>query len=420
MDNEPRPRWVANLVAEALADTPVVVVNGARQVGKSTLVRGLTYPGTVEVVGFDDAAVRLAARSDPRGFLDRGVDTLVIDEAQLEPTIFRAIKAEVDRDRRPGRFVLTGSSRLLAAPDMADSLVGRVDLLELGPFTQGEMNGRREHFVDSVFDEPASLIRSSSMSRSSIIEAVCRGGFPDAVVRTAPRRGRWFDNYVSTTVEKVVREIAEIERLAEIPQLLRLCAARTSSELNVAELSNQLGIPARTGSAYVARLATAFLVHTIPAWSTNVSSKVIRRPKMSVVDSGLAAHLAGAKPETLQRDANMLGPLLETFVANELRRQIVWSDRKPSLWHFRDRDGAEVDLVLEAADGGIVGIEVKATSSPSRADLKGLQFLADRLGDRFRFGVLLCLAPEALRMGERLAVLPVDSLWNAASPEGGP
>lgn len=415
MEKERHPRWVTDLIRDALADTPVVVVNGARQVGKSTLVRGLDYPGTVEIVGFDDAAVRMAARRDPRGFLDRGVDTLVIDEAQLEPTIFRAIKAEVDRDRRPGRFVLTGSSRLLAAPDMADSLVGRVDIIELGPFTQGELTGQPDQFVDTVFHDPASLVRSTAMTRSSVIESVCRGGFPDVVERTTQRRRRWFDNYVSTTVEKVVREVAELERLAEIPQLLRLCAARTSSELNVAELSNLLGIPARTGSAYVARLSTSFLVHTVPAWSTNLSSKVIRKPKLSVVDSGLAAHLLGTNPEALRRDTNMLGPLLETFVGNEVRRQITWSETTPSLWHFRDRDGAEVDLILEAPDGGIVGIEVKATSSPTRKDLKGLQFLADRLGDRFRFGVLFCLAPEALKIGERLAVLPVDRLWKAAT-----
>ncbi len=412
----PRPRWVTKQISDALADTPVVVVNGARQVGKSTLVRGLTYPGSVEIIGFDDAAVRSAAKSDPRGFLDRGVDTLVIDEAQLEPTIFRAIKAEVDRDRRPGRFVLTGSSRLLAAPDMADSLVGRVDIVELGPFSQGELDGQRDLFVDTIFRQPGDLVRSSSASRASVIERICRGGFPEVVERSAQRRRRWFDAYVTTTVQKVVREVAELERLAEIPQLLRLCAARTSTELNVAELSNQLGIPARTGSAYVARLATAFLVQTIPAWSTNLSSKVIRKPKLSIVDSGLAAHLIGTSAEVLLRDANVLGQLLETFVGNELRRQVTWSDVRPTLWHFRDRDGAEVDLILEAPNGEVVGIEVKATSSPTKSDLKGLQFLADRLGDRFRFGALLCLAPEALRIGERLAVLPVDRLWKTGPP----
>ena len=416
MAAETRARWATTAIVDALADTPVVVVNGARQVGKSTLVRGLPYRGSVEIVGFDDAAVRSAARADPRGFLNRGVDTLVIDEAQLEPAIFRAIKADVDRDRRPGRFVLTGSSRLLAAPDMADSLVGRVEIIELAPFSQGELEGSREDFVDRVFADPASVVHSTELTRVDLVERICRGGFPEAVVRPAARRRRWFNAYTTTTVEKVVREIAELERLAEIPQLLRLCAARTSTELNVAAISNELGIPARTGSAYLARLATAFLVNLVPAWSTNLSAKIVRRPKLSIVDSGLAAHLMGASPDALRRDPNALGQLLETFVGNELRRQIGWSELQPTMWHFRDRGGAEVDLLLEAPNGEIVGIEVKATSSPTPSDLKGLQFVAERLGARFRFGALLCLAPEAHRVGDRLAIMPVDRLWQPVSP----
>ena len=411
MEKLVRPRWVTKQVAEALADTPVVVVNGARQVGKSTLVREQDYRGSVEIVSFDDVAVRAAARADPRGFLDRGVDTLVIDEAQLEPTIFRAIKADVDRDRRPGRFMLTGSTRLLSAPDMADSLVGRVDVIELAPFSQGELEGTREDFVDSVFSEPRQLIRTGRATRADIIGRICTGGFPEAVSRPQQRRRRWFELYMTTSVQKVVSELADIERLAEIPQLLRLCAARTSTELNVASISNELGIPARTGSAYLARLVSAFLVRTTPAWSTNLSAKVARKPKLTIVDSGLAAHLTGATPETLRRDPNALGPLLETFVCNELHRQITWSQTNPTMWHFRDRGGAEVDIILEAPNGDVIGIEVKATASPTTADLTGLRFLRDRLGDRFRFGFLLCLAPEAFRMGDRLAVLPIDSVW---------
>ncbi len=415
MDHVERPRWIADLVMDALADTPVVVVNGARQVGKSTLVRGLSYQGSVEIVGFDDAAVRSAARADPRGFLDRSVDTLVIDEAQLEPSIFRAVKAAVDRDRRPGRFVLTGSSRLLAAPDMADALVGRVDVVELAPFSQGELEGIREDFVDRVFAEPRSVVGPSKVTRREVIERICRGGYPEVVARPVARRRRWFDAYVTTTVEKVVREIAELERLAEIPRLLRLCAARTATELNTTAIANELGMPTRTASGYLARLSTAFLVNLVPAWSNNLSAKAIKKPKLSIVDSGLAAHLRGASPDGLARDPNALGQLLETFVTNELRRQTSWSELQPSLWHFRDRSGAEVDLILEAPNGEIVGIEVKATSSPSARDLKGLQFLADRLGARFRFGVLLCLAPEGHRVGDKFAIVSVARLWEGAS-----
>lgn len=407
-------RWVRGEVCSALGDTPVVVVNGARQVGKSTLVKGLPYQGSYEIVTFDDAAVRDAARRDPRGFLSRTVDTLVIDEAQLVPGIFRAVKAEVDRDRRPGRFVLTGSSRLLAAPDMADALVGRVDIVDLWPFSQGELDGVRDGFIDAVFSDASVLIRSGDLTRSELIERICRGGYPEVQQRTPSRRGRWFDSYSTTTVQKVVQEIAELERLAEIPQLLRLCAARTATELNVASIANDLGIPARTASAYLTRLTSAFLVQLVPAWSNNLSAKVVQKPKISLLDSGLAAHLIGVTPETLAVRPDVLGQLLETFVIGEIRRQNTWSTTRPSVWHFRDRGGSEVDVVLEAPDGRVVGIEVKATSSPAHSDLRGLRFLADRLGDRFHFGVLLCLAPEALPAGDRLAILPVERLWRTA------
>jgi uncharacterized protein len=410
-----RTRWIEAAVADALVDTPVVVINGARQVGKSTLAEGLQFRGTVDFVTFDDAQVRRAAEIDPRGFVDRPVDTMVIDEAQLAPGIFRAVKAEVDRDRRPGRFVLTGSSRLLAAPDMAESLVGRVDLVELWPFSQGEIDGVRDGFVDAIFAEPRAMLRNGSLLRADIAQRICTGGFPEVVGRVPSRRARWFRSYVTTSVQKVVAQLADIERVAEMPRLLRMCAARSGTELNVASIANELGIPARTGSAYLAHLETAFAVQLIPAWSTNLSSKVVHRPKISIVDSGLAAYLNGQTPASLLGSPEVFGQLLETFVGNELRRQITWSETQPTLWHFRDRNGPEVDLVLEAPDGRLVGVEVKATKSPRSSDFRGLRFLADRLGARFHAGVVLSLAPEAVPMGEKMLSLPIESLWRAAT-----
>lgn len=405
------PRKVASRIRAALADTPVVVVNGARQVGKSTLVGSLPYRGDVELVSLDHAPTREAARFDPRAFIQRPLDTLVIDEAQLEPSLFRAIKAEVDRDRRPGRFLLTGSSRLLAAPDMADSLVGRVETVELWPFSQDELRGSSGRFLDSVFDEPRRLLRAGAIERDELINLVCAGGFPEAVRRTPARRRAWFDAYVTTSIQTVVRELADLERLAELPRLLKLCAARTGTELNVSDVASDFGIPARTVGGYLAHLATAFFIQLVPAWSTNLSAKVIRRPKLLLVDSGLAAHLIGARPTTLTRNHAVFGPLLETFVGMELRKQSTWAESMPQLYHFRDRSGIEVDFVLEHPDGRIVGIEVKATSTTRREDFRGLTFLADRLGERFAFGVVLNMAPEATPFGAKLAALPIDSLW---------
>lgn len=407
------PRGVAATIGDALADTPVVVLNGPRQVGKTTLARTLVRPGRVELITLDDVSALQAARSDPRAFIARPIATLVIDEAQLAPVLFRAIKAEVDRDRQPGRFLLTGSSRLLAARDMADALVGRVEVIDLWPFSQGELVGQAETFVDRVFDRPDLLIVSGDVARSDLFARILVGGFPEAVRRPVARRRAWFASFITTACQRVVRQLSDIERLAEIPRLLGLCAARTSTELNVASIAADMAIPVRTVNAYLAHLANAFLIQLVPAWSTNLSAKVVRRPKLLVADSGLAAHLMGATPTTIEETSAMRGQLLETFVAMELRKQIGWSQARPSLWHFRDRSGVEVDLLLEHGDGRVVGIEVKATSTPTSDDFKGLRFLAERLGNRFWRGLLLTAAPEAIPFGPKLAALPVSALWSA-------
>jgi predicted AAA+ superfamily ATPase len=404
-------RTAATIVQDALADTPVVVLNGPRQSGKTTLTQRIAYSGSRDFVTLDDEPSREAAQQDIRNFVARPVDTFVIDEAQLEPRLFRAIKAEVDRDRRPGRFLLTGSSRLLSAPDMAASLVGRVETIELWPFSQGELEGVTDAFVDVLFESPVQLIRNGAVTRQQIVDRIVTGGFPEIVARPQPRRSQWFESYLTTVTESVIRDISAIERLAEIPKLLRLCAARTGNELNVTTIANELGLPGRTVDGYLELLARAFLIERIPAWSTNLTRKVIRRPKMVVTDTGLAAHLIRASASTTDRPGGPFGQLLETFVANEIRKQLTWSTERPSLSHFRDRDGAEVDLVLEHPDGRVVGIEVKATSTPSAADLRGLRYLADRLGERFHFGVLLHTAPEATRFGPNIAALPVSALW---------
>lgn len=408
------PRAVASRVVTALADTPVVVVNGPRQSGKTTLIRRLQYPGSVEIVTLDDDASRAAAAFDPRTFVERAADTLAIDEAQLEPRLFRAIKASVDSDRRPGRFLLTGSSRLLAALDPADALVGRVEIIELWPFAERELaDPAGPTFVDVAFDQPAALLRRRTMTRGEVVERALRGGFPEAVKRQPARRGAWFGSYVRTITERVIRDLADLQRPSEMPRLLRLCAARTGTELNTAALASELAIPARTVSGYLAHLASAFMIWLLPAWSTNLSAKVVRRPKLMLTDSGLAAHLQGVTARRLEHPDGPLGPLVETFVAIELLRQLSWSTTDATLSHFRDRSGVEVDLLLEHPDGRVVGIEVKATSTPRIDHFRGLRFLADRLGDRFAYGCLLTTAPEATPFGSKLAALPVSALWDS-------
>ncbi len=271
-------------------------------------------------------------------------------------------------------------------------------------------------FVDTVFAAPGSLLKQGTARRAEILDRLLRGGFPEPARRAPQRRRAWFESYITTTLQGVVAELATMERLADMPRLLRQCAARTGNELNVSAVASDLTIPARTMSGYLARLETAFLLRLVPAWSTNLSAKVVRRPKLFISDVALAAHLQGTTTNFLTRSAaTTLGPLLETLVATELIRQLSWSDTPATLGHFRDRSGIEVDLILEHPDGRIAGIEIKATSTPRADDLKGLRFLAERLGDRFAYGCVLTLANEATPFGKNLATLPISALWDPSS-----
>ena len=410
-------RLIAPSIAEALADTPVVLVNGARQVGKSTLVtRLLPLQGNVQIVTLDHEPTLRAASADPRTFVERNIDTLVIDEAQREPRLFRAIKAAVDADRRPGRFLLTGSARLLSVPDMADALVGRVEVFELWPFSELERQRTVGSVLDVVDTDPTAIVCNRPVNRSDLADVIVCGGFPEVVTRTPSRRRSWFESYTTTSVTRIVSQVAAIERAAEIPRLVRLLAGHTATELNVSNVASTFGWPGRTVDAYLAHLANAFVLQILPAWSTNLSSKVVRRPKIHMVDTGLAAALTGHTAAHLLGAPEVFGALLETFTVMELRKQASWSVSRPTLWHFRDRGGAEVDIVVEYPDGRIVAIETKAGATPSHADTKGLRLLRDRLGDRFHHGYLASTAPEAHPIGDRISAIPITALWNPGNP----
>ena len=322
------------------------------------------------------------------------------------------IKASVDRDRRPGRFLLTGSTRLLSTPRLADTLAGRMEIIGLWPLSMGEVAGRLESFVSSSLAGTPWQRPTTDWGRHDYVGAVCAGGFPEASTRIGRRRDAWFDAYATTVLERLSTDVAEIERRGSMPALLRLCATRTATELNVSRLANDIAIPPRTLSSYLAHLSTVFLIELVPAWSTNLSSKVVHRPKLVVVDSGLAANLVGVDETSLGRPDALFGQLLETFVIGELRKQLGWSSPRATMSHFRDRDGAEVDVVLEARDGRVAGIEVKAARSVTQSDFRGLRFLQRRLGDRFASGVVLYTGNDVIPFGDGLTALPISALWD--------
>jgi predicted AAA+ superfamily ATPase len=414
-----RHRLLIGPLCEALADTPVVVVAGPRQAGKSTLAQHVVADADGTWLTLDDAAVLDAAHTDPVGFISGRRGLVGIDEAQRVPELLLAVKAEVDRERRPGRFLLTGSTRLLGAPKLADSLAGRMEALTLWPFTQVELadSGAAPELIDRAFGDDFSGLRPPAVTKADVLERAVAGGFLPALERTDRRRTAWYDSYVQGVIDREVRSLTDATYLRELPRLLRLCAARTPGELNIADLARDIGLSRPTTDSYLAHLEAVFLVQTIPAWSTNLTARVVHRPKLTVTDTGLAARLLGGR---LRTDADLAGRLIETFVAGELRAQSEWSESRPGLFHFRDRDGAEVDLILESGDGRVVGIEVKAGATIRSEDLRGLRLLEQRLGSDFAAGIVLCTAPEPRHVGGQLWIMPISALWHPSEDSTGP
>jgi len=406
------PRHLEAQLRAALADTPVVLVIGPRQVGKSTLVQQVisARPGSTYLT-LDDLTVHGAAQADPAGFIAGLTGTVAIDEIQRAPGLLLAIKAAVDRDRRPGRFVLTGSTNILALPTISDTLTGRIQVIRLRPLSQGELTGSREDFIDRAFD-PVANFPAGLMSRAAIVDRIVAGGYPEAVERGGDRRAAWFESYLTTIVQRDVRDLSRIEDLAALPRLLTLLATRSAGLLNVADVSRSLGMPLSTVQRYLAILEAIMLVEPIPAWAANLGRRLIRASKVGLVDSGLVAHLQGMTATRLLADADRLGPLLESFVIEELRRQATWKTAPPGLSHYRDAAGREVDAVLEQRDGTIVGIEVKASATVVPADTRGLRALRTATGDRFVRGIVLYSGDSVVPLGDRLVAMPISALWS--------
>lgn len=394
----------------ALREAPVVLLHGARQVGKTTLVRDLLDGGRRRYITLDSASALAAAESDPEGFL-AGLDgPVVIDEIQRAPGLLPAIKAEVDRDRRPGRFLLTGSANVLMLPRVSESLAGRMEIIRLWPLSQGEFDGHAESFIDRAFAPSFAPAPVPRLTRRALLSRISRGGFPEPAQRRDPhRRAAWHDAYVTTILQRDVRDLANIEDLGALPRLLRLIATRVGSLLSYAELSRDAAIPQSTLKRYFALLEATFLVHRVEPWSANLGSRLVKSPKIHLCDTGLAAHLLGIDE---LRDADpSLGRLLESFVVLELLKQCGWSKQSPSLFHFRTQTGQEVDVVLEDRKGRLVGIEIKASAAVNAADFKGIRALKDHAGDRFLRGLILHTGPDPVPFAKDLHAVPIQTLW---------
>lgn len=404
-------RNIEKSIRSALGDTPVVLLNGARQTGKTTLARAIAEKTGAEYFTLDDSATLALAAGDPTGFIRNLSGPVVLDEIQRAPDLFPAIKVSVDKDRRPGRFLLTGSANVMTLPRLSESLAGRMEVIPLFPFSTGELAGTREGFVTRLFDGTIAKTKLASTT-NDLASSVTRGCYPEAVQRTAEdRRSAWFASYISTILQRDVRDLARVDALHQLPNLLKLLAARTSGLMNLADIGRDAGLPHTTLTRYLALLETVFLVHRLPAWSPNLGKRLVKAPKLHLVDTGLASHLIGANAKRVSEDRSLLGRMMETFVVGELRKQLSWTDPHTSLYHFRTATGSEADIVLEKADGSVAGVEIKASATVAASDFAALQALRDRLGKRFHAGIVLYLGDHIVPFGDKLWLVPLPALW---------
>lgn len=406
------PRHNRKLIVEGLEDTRVVFVTGARQVGKTTLTEDIAAREHPLVrVSFDDDDVRIAAQKDPVGFVASLPGPTLIDEAQRAPDILLAIKSVVDRDPKPGQFLLTGSANLLASRQVKDALTGRIDTVPLWPLSQSEIRGGDLNFVDHLFAAEPPWVEDAQIGRDAFVSILAEGGYPEARIRQGQRRRRWFRNYVDTALDRDLRELSDAIKLDAMPRLLRLLASQAANLLSYRAVAQRLGLHHDTVKAYVTLLEQTFLVAKLPAWRPGIGTREVAAPKVYLVDTGLLTSLLGADERRIREDDQITGKALENFVATELLKHLEWAETPARLHHYQ-RQNADIDLVLEAADGSLAAVEVKAAATVTQGDTKRIRELRDTTGDRFRAGVVLCARAETVPLGDRLWAVPVSGLWS--------
>lgn len=407
------PRLARGEVLSALAEARAVAVLGARQVGKSTLVKDIAagdHPA--RYLTLDDQGARDAANADPTGFIAEIDGSVVIDEIQRAPDLLLAIKVRLDSDQTRGQFLLTGSANLLTLPTVADALPGRIDYINLWPLAQAEVERLdRRDVIDRFFDGPIPEISEAPVGRAAFADRLIVGGFPEACDRSNRGRSTFFRSYLASTLERTLGDIATIRDRTNLERLMRLIASRSGGIANYHGMGRDLGLDGNTAAAHTTILENLFLVRRIPPWHRNLGSRLIKSPKIFIVDAGLLAFLLGADAERIKRDGALAGQLLESFVVMELLRLGEFCDPQVSLSHYRDKQQHEVDVILERPGGEIVGIEIKASASPTIGDFSGLRYLRDKLGSKFRRGILLHTGSTTLPFGDRLTALPLQALW---------
>lgn len=406
-------RHIQKSVIEALNDTSVVVINGARQTGKSTFCQQLIKDKLfkAQYVTFDDPTALSAAQSDPGAFIEGLSKHVVLDEIQRVRGLLLTIKKFVDQDRKGRRFVLTGSADVMTLPKVSESLAGRIEVHNLWPLSIGEIQGHKSSFLKTLISDDVDF-KTSSCTWNNLTKTMGVGGYPEALQRPSEaRREKWFKSYINSILQKDIRELANIEGLVEIPNVLELIAGRVGGILNLSDLSRLSGIPNTTMQRYYALLQHVFLITHLPAWRPNLEGRVIKAPKVFLNDTGLLCYLRGEGAGSFLKNRNGAGPILENLVVMEIIKQLSWSDISLKPYHFRTHKGIEVDIVLESRKKQLYGIEVKTSSSVSKKDFKGLRHLKELKPKAFEKGVIFYTGNQIMKFEDKLYALPISTLW---------
>lgn len=405
-------RHIKPHLVKALERSPVVLLNGARQVGKSTLVKEFQKEKGYTYLTFDDETVYVAAKNDPTGFINSLQKPIIIDEVQRVPEIFLPIKIDIDSNRIAGRYLLTGSANPLLIPHLGDSLAGRMEIVDLMPLSQGEIAGTIESWIDTAFSAKLFIQPQEVMAKKTLYQKIIIGGYPSSVLAAnSEDREAWMRSYINLLLQRDIKDLAQIEKITELPNLLKILAYRASNLLNVAEISRECKMVAQTVHRYIALLQTIFIITLQQSWHTNLTLRYIKSPKVYLVDSGLLSYLLGIDLERSFTEPVAMGKVLENFVLNELKKQATWSKTGPDVYHFRIASGTEVDILLENRRSEIIGIEVKSSENISPDDFKGLKLLAQNMDQKFIKGIVFYCGSQVVPFGNKLWALPITCLW---------
>ncbi len=403
-------RYITHKIKEALADTPVVMIAGPRQCGKTTLAKSVVSSQSLYIT-FDDSAQLEIAKRDPIGFIRNQTATQVIlDEVQRVPELLMSIKQSVDELRAPGRYLLTGSANILLLPQVLDSLAGRFEMIQLLPLSECEIRGEKSNFLPTLLAQKAPHTKENRI-RNLLIEKIVAGNFPEPLTRSEARRATWYLQYINSLIQKDLTDIANIEHLRVVPQFLKTLAAYSGKLINVTNIGEAVDISRQTTARYLQLLERLFLVELLPAWHRNEIKQLTKTPKIHFVDSGLLCALRKISTNKLKNDLIMFGHLLETYVYCELKKQASWLDQPIQFYHYRDKDKYEVDFVLEGPSGEIIGIEVKATATLRESDFKGLIRLKEAAKNDFHIGILLYDGDVTTSFGDNLYAVPLAAIW---------